>query len=184
MYDPFLWMNEGGNMISRMNRAIVSTMALSLVHCGGVSFDPKTGTSTANTAGNSSVSGVTSSSTSGGSNVSIPLPVLQMIAPPCLQSSECLINFNMSAAASQEFSFTWQTNDSLYLQTPPAGEAYGQPGVTYVSTSGRVIFQPGENVHTVFVQNINTQNETEVIGVVMSNCQFAGVTSPCTDFFQ
>ena len=109
---------------------------------------------------------------------------MQFVAPACQEGTTCLIQFKMAQPATAVFQFTWQTNDTLYLQTPPAGEIYGQPNVQYVPTSATVTFNPGDTVQNVYVQNINTQDTTVIIGVLMTNCSYGGVSESCTDFFQ
>lgn len=98
----------------------------------------------------------------------------------------CLVEFRLDKAYPMNVEFDWKTNDSLYLQTPPAGSnyIYGKPGYHYTSTHGHITFAAGQTTSDNYVQNINPDNVAIQIGVIMSNCKYDVGFYNCTDFFR
>lgn len=147
-----------------------------LVNCSGMSF-ANGGSGSPGAASVTPVQPVTPPS-------KVAVPELKFVGPPCPRGTSCQVQFNMLSSVSGTFEFDWQTNDTLYLQTPPAGEIYGKPNVDYVPSSGHVLFAPGQTVEQVNVQNVSSSTSEMVIGVLMDNCSYNGVAGDCTTFFQ
>ena len=90
--------------------------------------------------------------------------------------------FRLDKAYSLATEFDWRTNDTLYMT--PHNPIYAQPGVHYNSTSGHIVFAPGETSKKIYIQNINNQTLEVIIGVIMSQCKYGTYTGTCTSFFQ
>jgi hypothetical protein len=112
------------------------------------------------------------------------LPKVQFIGPPCIRLTNCSITFRLDKAYPERTEFDWKTNDALYGTPPNPGlPMWGQAGYHYVSTSGHVVFAPGEVEQTVYVRNINPDNVEIAIGVLMSMCDYNGLLESCQKFF-
>jgi hypothetical protein len=119
----------------------------------------------------------------------IPATVLPKVVfggPPCLTGANCAFTYTLDAAVSSRIEFDWGTNDKLYLTPPASGSnyIYGQPNVHYTPVTGHLVFNPGDVLQTVHVQNTNpTPSIQMLIGVVMRNCMANGTLINCTDIF-
>jgi hypothetical protein len=118
------------------------------------------------------------------------LPKIQFIGPPCQRLSNCAITFQLDKAYPDVTEFDWETNDSLYGTSVSAGMApWGKPGfpgdasAQYVPTSGHVSFAAGQTSATVYVRNINQQDVSISIGVLMSNCAYSSLLESCQKMF-
>lgn len=110
------------------------------------------------------------------------LPKISFSAPPCQRLSLCTATFKLDKGYSQATSFSWQTNDTLYMT--PHTPLYAQPGVHYNSTSGTVTFAAGETTKTIAIQNINNLENEVIIGVRMTNCMYGTISATCASLFQ
>lgn len=113
------------------------------------------------------------------------LPKVQFIGPPCIRLTDCSVTFKLDKAYAKQTEFDWKTNDSLYGTPPDPGQPpWGEAGVHYVSTSGHVVFAPGETEHTVYIKNINPDPTLAIsIGVLMSMCTYESLLESCQKFF-
>ncbi len=118
------------------------------------------------------------------------LPKVQFIGPPCRRLTNCVVTFQLDKAYPRATEFDWKTNDSLYGTPPQSGlPPWGKPGLPgdltaqYVPTSGHIVFSAGETQATVYVRNINQQDVTISIGVLMNNCSYNTLLESCQKFF-
>lgn len=119
-----------------------------------------------------------------GNTPAADLPKIQFIAPACQRGSDCLVTFQLDKAYPDQTEFDWETDDSLYGQAVPSGQApWGQAGVQYVSTYGHVVFGPGTTSQTVKIRDINPQETAISIGVLMNNCVYNTLLEDCSKFF-
>lgn len=172
---------------------LTSTTLLS--NCSDVSFKDQSSASSStddgsfaaeiNQPGSSTTSNSTndSSSSTSTSEVSTPqiVPKVQFISPACQRQSLCEAEFRLDKAYSLTTEFDWRTNDTLYLT--PHSPSYAQPYVHYSPTTGHLVFLPGETSKKIYIQNINSNGNAVIIGVIMSACRYGTYTGSCTSFF-
>jgi hypothetical protein len=125
-----------------------------------------------------------------GNAAAAELPKVQFIGPPCQRLTNCVVTFQLDKAYSHTTEFDWKTNDSLYGTAAAPGLApWGKPGypgdstAQYVPTSGHVSIAAGQTQATVYVRNINQQDVTISIGVLMSSCAYNTLLESCQKFF-
>lgn len=120
-----------------------------------------------------------------GNTPSMLLPKVQFIGPECVRLTNCAIIFRLDKPYAQQTEFNWRTDDTLFGKpAAPGGFPWGMAGYHYVSTSGHVVFAPGQTEVTVYVRNINPENTSISIGVIMSQCTYSGLQESCQKFFQ
>ncbi len=110
------------------------------------------------------------------------IPRVVFIGPPCVRGTNCLVAFELDQPYANRVDFDWRTNDTIW--TTPSTPIYGKPNYHYVPTSGHITFMPGEIRKEVYVQNINPDNVSILIGIIMSNCNYGGAAHGCTQFFR
>lgn len=114
------------------------------------------------------------------------IPKVVFIGPPCVRGTNCLIAFELDQPYSQTVDFIWYTNDNAYLT--PSTPIYGRPNYHYVPVTKpmnqHVTFPPGTVRKEVYVQNINPDNVSILIAVIMSQCTYGGASHNCSTFFR
>lgn len=114
------------------------------------------------------------------------IPKVMFIGPPCVRGTNCLIAFELDQPYSQTVDFIWYTNDNAYLT--PSTLIYGRPNYHYVpvtkAMNQHVTFPPGTVRKEVYVQNINPDNVSILIAVIMSQCTYGGASHNCSTFFR
>ena len=110
------------------------------------------------------------------------IPLVRFIGPPCVRGTNCLVAFELDQAYQNRVDFDWLTNDTIWMT--PNDPIYGKPNYHYVPTSGHITFMPGEIRKEVYVQNINPDNVSILIGIRMRMCTYGGLSYNCTQFFR
>lgn len=132
----------------------------------------------------SNAGGPSSPITGLGNSSAAILPKVKFIGPPCERMTNCSITFELDKAYASQVEFDWKTRDDLFGK-PVATGAYpwGQPDIQYIRTSGHVVFASGVTSATVYVRNINPQNQSISIGVEMNNCTYNTKLESCQKYF-
>lgn len=138
------------------------------------------------TAPGSTTGGTSNTGTGTGSTAAYLLPKVKFIGPPCERLSNCEIEFRLDKAYSEQTEFNWRTDDQgtiCSLQPPTAPLICARANYHYVPNYGRVVFPAGTTSVKVFVKNINPDNVSIRIDVLMSQCQYGNLFESCSKFF-
>ncbi len=103
------------------------------------------------------------------------LPQLSMKVNPCQANTLCVVDFYLSKALADKFSFDWRTNDTKYQQDPAK---YAQPNVHYVPAVGVLEFNPGETHRQVKIQALTGFSQI-LIPLIIDRCMLNSKLMDC-----
>jgi hypothetical protein len=94
----------------------------------------------------------------------------------CAPQSNCVVDYYLTEAMAEKLEFTWQTNDTKYLED---AKKYARPGVNYVAASGSVVFNAGETHKQIIIQSLSGFTAGMEIPFLWDNCVYGGEAVDC-----